>query len=90
MEHDVDLHAGEAPLPVEDLHERLSGKDAVVVLLPDRMDRAAIDAWTQSDDGKAFMRASGEAWAEAHIASGEAPDDARAMAGRTIAFYTGA
>jgi glyoxylate reductase len=44
MEHDVDLHAGEAPLPVEDLHERLYGKDAVVVLLPDRMDRAAIDA----------------------------------------------
>lgn len=44
MEHDVDLHAGEAPLPVEELHERLSGKDAVVVLLPDRMDRAAIDA----------------------------------------------
>jgi glyoxylate reductase len=44
MEHDVDLHAGEAPLPVEELYERLYGKDAVVVLLPDRMDRAAIDA----------------------------------------------
>ncbi len=44
MEHDVDLHAGDAPLPVEELHERLYGKDAVVVLLPDRMDRAAIDA----------------------------------------------
>ncbi len=42
--HDVDLHAGEAPLPVEDLHERLEGKSAVVVLLPDRMDQAAIDA----------------------------------------------
>ena len=44
LAHDVDLHAGDAPLPVEDLHERLHGKDAVVVLLPDRMDRAAIDA----------------------------------------------
>ena len=44
LAHDVDLHAGEAPLPVEDLHERLHGKDAVVVLLPDKMDKAAIDA----------------------------------------------
>jgi glyoxylate reductase len=44
MEHDVDLHAGDAPLPVEELHERLYGKDGVVVLLPDRMDRAAIAA----------------------------------------------
>jgi lactate dehydrogenase-like 2-hydroxyacid dehydrogenase len=42
--HDVDLHAGETPLAVEDLHERLYGKQGVVVLLPDRMDRAAIDA----------------------------------------------
>lgn len=41
---EVDLHAGSAPLPVEELHERLAGKDGVVVLLPDRMDRAAIDA----------------------------------------------
>jgi glyoxylate reductase len=44
LHHDVDLHAGEAPLPVEELHERLCGKDAVVVLLPDRMDKDAIDA----------------------------------------------
>lgn len=42
--HEVDLHAGAEPLPVEELHERLEGADAVVVLLPDRMDRAAIDA----------------------------------------------
>ena len=41
---EVDLHAGEAPLSVEELHERLAGKDGVIVLLPDRMDRAAIDA----------------------------------------------
>jgi glyoxylate reductase len=44
LAHDVDLHAGDVPLPVEDLHERLHGKDAVVVLLPDKMDKAAIDA----------------------------------------------
>jgi glyoxylate reductase len=43
-EHEVDLHAGSAPLPVEELHERLEGKAGAVVLLPDRMDRAAIDA----------------------------------------------
>lgn len=42
--HDVDLHSGPEPLPVEDLHERLAGKSGVVVLLPDRMDQAAIDA----------------------------------------------
>jgi glyoxylate reductase len=41
---DVDLHAGERPLTVEELHERLAGCDGVLVLLPDRMDRAAIDA----------------------------------------------
>ena len=42
--HEVDLHAGAESMPVEELHERLEGKSGVVVLLPDRMDRAAIDA----------------------------------------------
>jgi uncharacterized protein YndB with AHSA1/START domain len=46
-------------------------------------------AWAASDEGKAFMRRCGEAWAEAHVASGEDPDTARQMAERTIAFYTG-
>ena len=41
---DVDVHTGAAPLDPEDLHGRLAGKDGVVVLLPDRIDRAAIDA----------------------------------------------
>jgi glyoxylate reductase len=41
---DVDLHAGEGPLTVDALHERLAGKDGVVVLLPTRIDRAAIEA----------------------------------------------
>ena len=41
---DVDLHTGDAPLAAGDLRERLAGCDGVLVLLPDRMDRAAIDA----------------------------------------------
>jgi uncharacterized protein YndB with AHSA1/START domain len=53
------------------------------------IDAAAAAAWTQSDDGKAFMRASGEAWGAAHAASGEEPGEARAKAERTIAAYTG-
>ena len=47
-------------------------------------------AWVMSDAGKAYMRTSAKAWAEAHIAGGENPDVARGMADRTIAAYTGA
>jgi uncharacterized protein YndB with AHSA1/START domain len=54
------------------------------------LDHAAAHAWTQSSEGKAFMRASGEAWAAAHAASGEDAGEARAKAERTIGFYTGA
>lgn len=54
------------------------------------VDPAAAEAWTLSSEGKVFVRASGEAWGAAHAASGEAPDEARAKAERTIAFYTGA
>lgn len=54
------------------------------------VDHAAFEAWSQSAEGKAFMRASGEAWGAAHVASGEDPAEARAKAERTIAFYTGA
>lgn len=46
-------------------------------------------AWMASDEAKAFMRASAEAWAGAHIASGEHPKTARRMAGATAKFYTG-
>ena len=53
-------------------------------------DQKAIDAWVASSEGKAFVRASGEAWGAAHAASGENPDEARAKAERTIAAYTGA
>ena len=54
------------------------------------VDHAAAEAWALSDEGKAFSRASGEAWGAAHVASGEDPASARAKAERTIAFYTGA
>lgn len=55
-----------------------------------KLDPAAAEAWTLSDEGKAYVRAAGEAWAAAHAAAGEDPDEARAKAERTIAFYTGA
>jgi len=53
-------------------------------------DQNRIDAWVASGEGKAFMRASGDAWGDAHAASGEDPDEARAKAQRTISAYTGA
>lgn len=43
----------------------------------------------ETEAGRAFIRESGEAWAAAHIAAGADPEEARAMAERTIAFYTG-
>jgi uncharacterized protein YndB with AHSA1/START domain len=53
------------------------------------VDPATAEAWTLTEEGKAFSRASGEAWGLAHAASGEDPAEARAKAERTIAFYTG-
>jgi uncharacterized protein YndB with AHSA1/START domain len=53
------------------------------------VDQAAVEAWSQSSEGKTFMRRSGEAWGTAHAAAGEDPEEARAKAQRTIAFYTG-
>lgn len=54
------------------------------------LDPAAAEAWALSSEGKAFVRASGEAWGAADAAAGEDPAEARAKAERTIAFYTGA
>jgi uncharacterized protein YndB with AHSA1/START domain len=45
--------------------------------------------WSSSDDGKSFMRLSGEDWCRADIASGAEPKAAQESAARTIAFYTG-
>lgn len=46
-------------------------------------------AWAASDEAKAFMTESAEAWAAAHIASGEDAATARRMAANTAKFYTG-
>lgn len=53
------------------------------------IDREANDAWMASDVGKAFVRDSADAWCAAHIAAGENPQTARAMAARTGAAYMG-
>ena len=42
--HDVDVHRGESAMTAEELRARLAPCDGVVVLMPDRIDRAAIDA----------------------------------------------
>lgn len=52
-------------------------------------DHEAIEAWSTSEEGKAAMRLSGEAWGEADIASGTEATTARERAQRTIGFYTG-
>ena len=46
-------------------------------------------AWAASEEGKRFMMLSGDRWCEAHIASGGGEAEARSMAERTIAAYTG-
>ena len=46
-------------------------------------------AFAASPDGRAFYTGSSNAWGEAAIASGTAPDAARAAASQTTAFYTG-
>lgn len=47
------------------------------------------EEWAVSDEGKTYSRSASEAWADAAIAGGEAPDVARARAAQTSAFYTG-
>ena len=45
-------------------------------------------AWLSSDEGRAFVRESSEAWGTASIAAGAESASARAAAERTTAFYT--
>ena len=47
------------------------------------------EEWAMSDEGREFTRQSGEAWREAHIASGADESVARECAARTIDAYTG-
>ncbi|WP_154793251.1 SRPBCC domain-containing protein [Occultella kanbiaonis] len=46
------------------------------------------NAWVLSDEGKAFVTASSEAWARASVAAGTPAEAATAAALRTTAFYT--
>jgi uncharacterized protein YndB with AHSA1/START domain len=53
-------------------------------------DRAAVEAWTTSDDGRRFMTLASERWGQASIAAGTPAAEAEAAAARTTDFYTGA
>jgi uncharacterized protein YndB with AHSA1/START domain len=46
--------------------------------------------WAASEDGRTFMRLSADAWAEADIAFGTEPGQARRQAENTFRAYTGA
>lgn len=46
-------------------------------------------AWVASDEGKAFMRRSADAWAAAHERDGVSPEVAKGAADRTYGTYTG-
>jgi uncharacterized protein YndB with AHSA1/START domain len=52
------------------------------------LDPAEGAAWAASDEGRRFMRLSGERWCAAHIASGGDETQARGMSERVIAAYT--
>lgn len=53
------------------------------------VDPAESAAWAASDDGRAFMTRSSEAWRDASVAAGTDPAAAGAAADRTTAAYTG-
>jgi uncharacterized protein YndB with AHSA1/START domain len=48
------------------------------------------NAWVTSEEGRAFVTGSSEAWARASVAAGTPAEVATAAALRTTAFYTGA
>lgn len=47
------------------------------------------EAWTLSDEGRAFARGAADAWARAHVGAGADADAASRSADATFAFYTG-
>ena len=49
----------------------------------------AAQGWASSDEGKRYHKLASDAWGEASIAAGTDPEQARAAAERTTAFYTG-
>ncbi|OKI87599.1 SRPBCC family protein [Micromonospora sp. CB01531] len=69
------------------------GWDLALLGLAQHLAGAALDpaegaAWPLSPDGTRFVRLAGEGWAQAAIADGDDPEQARAAATRTVAFYT--
>jgi len=54
------------------------------------VDKAAVEAWTASEGGKAFIIGSSDGWERADVGAGEDAAVAKARAARTAAFYTGA
>ena len=51
--------------------------------------RYAHEEWMSSEEGKAFMRLSSDAWCLAQVTNGESEDTARQQARQTANFYTG-
>ena len=51
--------------------------------------RHDVAAWVATDEGKAFMRRSADAWAAAHERDGVGAEVAKGAADRTYAAYTG-
>ncbi|MFC4554965.1 SRPBCC domain-containing protein [Georgenia faecalis] len=47
------------------------------------------EAWSLSDEGKAFSRAAADRWADAHVAAGADREAATRAADATFGFYTG-
>jgi uncharacterized protein YndB with AHSA1/START domain len=45
--------------------------------------------WTATEDGRRFMKLSGEGWYTAHVAFGEDPTEARAQTDRCLKAYLG-
>lgn len=53
------------------------------------VEQSAGQEWMASEDGRRFMKLSGEAWHEANVAAGADPAWARAAANRCVAAYLG-
>jgi hypothetical protein len=55
----------------------------------DSLDPTFGQQWSATEDGRRFMRLSGEAWCEANVTGAADPAWARAAADRTLAAYLG-
>jgi uncharacterized protein YndB with AHSA1/START domain len=56
---------------------------------PEFRDEFDATAWTMSDEGRAFLRGSADAWADAQVADGTEPGAAKTAAEATFRMYTG-